>query len=388
VAFETAVTRLVKKPELVEKSKPLYAYFHKYESQYGELSQIRKLEQRMAELFPNDPKLQLFATRYSTDGFEPTKIQPIISPNTQMRPRGSTVLPSIEQHTVQPSVANSPRPHFVQENSPRPQYVPTTNSPKRPFQMDDNDELNRPRKLARGESPLKGAAGRRLNQQKQLQQNQGVPQWHSNAPPFVVPRDITFLLSIIPRGDLYTSTKFNGDAMVRLLGKTHIPDFGAWKSTQSQPQPPVQQQVPQYGRPSAVSNDRPQSRDPTSYNFAPPQDDRRNASSWSSQAPSYGGGPSPVTHERDGFSRPPSYAQGLHPQGLPPRPDANNALTGYYQQDYNGPPGGAVNGAGWQQQPPQPQYSNQGPSLMPAQTWYPNPTDQYPPGQAGYPYNR
>jgi cleavage stimulation factor subunit 3 len=363
VAFETAVTRLVKKPELVEKSKPLYAYFHKYESQYGELSQIRKLEQRMAELFPNDPKLQLFATRFSTDGFEPTKIQPIISPNMQMRPRGSTVLPSIEQHTGQPSITNSPRPHFVQENnSPRPQYAPTTNSPKRPFPMDDTDELNRPRKLARGESPLKGAAGRRLNQQKQLQQNQGVPTWHSNAPPFVIPRDITFLLSIIPRRDLYNVTKFNSDAIVRLLAKTHIPDFSSWKSSQNQP--PPQQQVPQYGRPSAIPNDRPQSRDTPAYNYAPP-DDRRNAGGWQSQANVYGGGPSPVTHEqRDAFSRPP-LAQALHLQGLPPRPEANT--TGYYQQDYSGTPV-AANG-GWQQ-PPQPQYPNQGPSLLPTQTWY------------------
>lgn len=372
----------MKKPELIEKSKPLYAYFHKYESQYGELSQIRKLEQRMAELFPNDPKLQLFATRFSTDGFEPTKIQPIISPNTQMRPRGSTVLPSIEQQIVQPSVTNSPRPHFVQENSPRPQYIQTTNSPKRPFQMDDTDELNRPRKLARGESPLKGAAGRRLNQQKALQQNSGVPTWHTNAPPpFVVPRDITFLLSIIPRGDLYTATKFNSDAMVRLLGRTHIPDHNSWKSSQSQSQPPPQQQqVPQYGRPSAISHDRPQSRDTPSYNYVPPQADRHNAGGWQGQANVYGGGPSPVIREqRDGFSRPP-LAQGLHSQGLPPRPETNNA--GYYQQDYSGT-AGAVNG--WQQ-PSQPQYSNQGPSLMPTQNWYPNSTDHS--GPPGYPYSR
>jgi len=43
VTFETVVSRLTQKPELVSKAKPLYAFFHKYESQYGELSQISKL---------------------------------------------------------------------------------------------------------------------------------------------------------------------------------------------------------------------------------------------------------------------------------------------------------------------------------------------------------
>jgi cleavage stimulation factor subunit 3 len=232
VAFETAVSRLTQKPELVSKAKPLYAYFHKYEAQYGELSQIRKLEQRMAELFPEDPKLLRFAARYSGDGFDPMAVRPIVSPATQMRPKA--IIQSIEQPA---SIQNSPRPQYRQEVSPRPQYLQTTNSPKRPFVGDDSEkDLNRPRKLARGESPLKGAAGRRLDQQKRLQQTQGTPTWQSNGPaPFVIPRDITFLLSIIPRADLYTATKFNAEAMVRLLSQTPVPDYGTGKAAQDQP---------------------------------------------------------------------------------------------------------------------------------------------------------
>jgi cleavage stimulation factor subunit 3 len=227
------VSRLTAKPELLAKAKPLYIYFHKYESNYGELSQIRKLEQRMAELFPEDPKLLRFASRYSGDNFDPTAVRPIVSPATQMRPK-SNVLQSIEKAA---SITDSPRPQYAQENSPRPQYIQQTNSPKRPFPTEDFDnDLNRPRKLARGESPLKGAAGRRLDQQKRLQQAQGTTQWQANAAPFVVPRDITFLLSIIPRADLYTSTKFNPEAMVRLLSQTTIPDYMTWKAAREQPQ--------------------------------------------------------------------------------------------------------------------------------------------------------
>ncbi len=190
----------------------------------------------MAEVYPDDPRFATFAARYSAEGFDPTAVRIIISPSKQMKPKstGPSIMQSIEQPT---SIQNSPRPHYVQEASPRPQYLQVTNSPKRPFQIED-DDLNRPRKLARGESPLKGAAGRRLDQQKRLQQ--GTPTWQSNAPPFVVPRDITFLLSIIPRADLYTSTKFKPEALVRLLRETIVPDFSTWKTARDQSQPPVQ----------------------------------------------------------------------------------------------------------------------------------------------------
>ncbi|KAI9052607.1 hypothetical protein LZ554_003950 [Drepanopeziza brunnea f. sp. 'monogermtubi'] len=246
VTFEMVVSKLTSKPESVHKAKPLYAYFHKYESQYGELSQISKLEARMAELFPEDPKLSQFASRYSGVGFEPTGIRLIVSPATQTRPKG--VMQSIEHPP--PAMQISPRPQYAPEpsRSPRPQYVQTavtTNSPKRPFPVEDvESDLNRPRKLARGESPLKGAAGRRLDQQKRLQQ--GTPSW--NAPPFVVPRDITFLLSIIPRADLYAATKFKPDALVRLLRETIVPDYTTWKQAKEESQAPQQRQYGYYGR--------------------------------------------------------------------------------------------------------------------------------------------
>lgn len=199
VTFETAVSRLTAKPDLVAKAKPLYAHFHKYESQYGELSQIRKLEQRMAELFPEDPQLSQFAARYSAEGFDPTQIRPTVSPAAQRRPK-STVMQSIEQV---PSVQDSPRP--IYNSSPRPPFVQITNSPKRPFPEDFESELNRPRKLARGESPLKGAAGRRLNEAKNAR---GTPQWQPNAP-------VSLLFSIFSQmlsGDVFAEANANQGA--------------------------------------------------------------------------------------------------------------------------------------------------------------------------------
>ncbi|TVY52418.1 mRNA 3'-end-processing protein RNA14 [Lachnellula cervina] len=382
VAFETAVTKLTKKPESVAKAKPLYSYFHKYESQYGELSQIRKLEQRMAELYPEDRKLLHFASRYSGEGFDPTAVRPIISPATQMCQKSTAVMPSIEPYEAQ----NSPRPNFVQEASPRPQYIQTTNttnSPKRPFgAVEDVDDFNRPRKLARGESPLKGAAGRRLDQQKRLH---GTPNWQSSAPPFVVPRDITFLLSIIPRADLYQSTKFDSDALVRLLSQTHVPDHSSWKASQNQPQ--------RYdGRTSTNYTQRPQSRDQSaSYTSYTGQDDRHtsynpppanppgNVPAPAAAYSGYGGAP--------GYAAPPAvnYAPGYNP---PQSPWPNQVVPNMYQQQpdssrssgYYGTSGGGgapgTENRDWQ---------HSAPSLSGAASWYGNPNaNQTAPGYPPY----
>lgn len=193
----------------------LYSYFHRYESQFGELAQMFKLEGRMAELFPDDPKLSYFKERYSSPKFDPIAARMIISPRAQLRPK--MLIPSIE---CPPSAlpSRSPAPP-AQPLSPRPQFVRATASPKRPFQ--DDDELSRPRKLARGESPLKGAAGRRLDQQRRNH----VPALH---------REITFFLSILPPASTYDSVRFNPSAMANLLAGTNVPDYGSWKAGQEQ----------------------------------------------------------------------------------------------------------------------------------------------------------
>ncbi|KUJ10730.1 Suf-domain-containing protein [Mollisia scopiformis] len=317
VTFEQVVNRLTQKPELLPKAKPLYAYFHKYESQYGELSQISKLEQRMAEVFPEDPKLLRFASRYNSEGFDPTAVRLIISPSTQMRPK--TLMQSIEG---QPSMPHSPVYMPEASRSPRPVPMPlhATNSPKRPFPVEElENELNPPRKLARGASPLKGAAGRRLDQQKRLQ---GTP---GHAPPFVVPRDITFLLNIIPPASTYNSTKFKPDAIVRLLRETIVPDFKTWKLARDQSEPPPQRYD---GRRSQNQAPGPS---PT-QNYQPLQYGGQNGS-WPAQGAA--GFPAPyaaspvVTHERDPYPA---------ASGLPPRPIFQPSVpepsrSGYYPVD-------------------------------------------------------
>ncbi len=211
VVFETVVSKLGQKPDTVARAKPLYAFFHDFESRYGELSQIIKLEKRMSDLFPEDQRLTLFSRRFVQQMFDPTAIRPIISPATQARPKA---LPSVEAPVSQETPPN----RFVQSNSP-----------KRPLPLEESDnEGGRPRKLARGESPLKGAAGRRLDQQKRNRQPYEIPQFENQplpqGPPApFLPRDVLFLLGIIPKADTYHATKFKAEEMVRLIRETHIP---------------------------------------------------------------------------------------------------------------------------------------------------------------------
>ncbi|KAI9724961.1 MAG: hypothetical protein M1812_000237 [Candelaria pacifica] len=210
--FQTTVGKFVKTPETMSKAKPLYAFFHEYEAHYGELDQVRKLEKRMGELFPEDPQLLHFAHRFTTSGFDPSAIRPIISPATQARPKAR---PSVE------NVLPGPK-------SPPKQILQNTNSPKRPLPTDESEsEANPPRKLARGESPLKGAAGRRLDQQKRTRERNDVPEHQIQRPaqappPLQLPRDVLFLLSIIPKAETYQATKFKAEDMVRLLRETNI----------------------------------------------------------------------------------------------------------------------------------------------------------------------
>ena len=211
VVFETAVTKLALKPETVSKAKPLYAFFHDFESRYGELIQIVKLEKRMSDLFPEDPSLTLFSRRFAQQGFDPTIIRPIISPATQTKPK-----------TV-PVITTEPEPVI---DSPQQRIDEILKSPKRALPTEDEDGSPRPRKIARPESPLKGAAGRRLDQQKRNRQPE-TPQFSQPVPhpppPPPLPRDVMFLLSIIPKAETYHATRFSAEQLVKLLRETNIP---------------------------------------------------------------------------------------------------------------------------------------------------------------------
>lgn len=191
----------------------------------------------MRELYPEDPSLKQFAHRHSTSAFDPTAVRLVVSPS-QTKPKAA------QGADEGPS-----------QDSPSPRYIDAAaNSPKRPLPTEEFDEdYSRPRKHIRAESPLKGAAGRRLDQQKRTHQVNGGgpsgPQAHfkPQAPPVPppLPRDVMFLLSIIPKPSYYDAPKFSAEKVVNLLRRVEIPSGGG-QSRQPQQMPQMGGGRPQY----------------------------------------------------------------------------------------------------------------------------------------------
>jgi cleavage stimulation factor subunit 3 len=180
----------------------------------------------MRDLYPEDLGLKQFSQRFVSSNFDPTRIRPIVSAQ-QIRPKGY-IQPSIE---VPEPNTNSPPSKFVD--------TPVTHSPKRPFPAEDFEDHS-PRKLARGESPLKGAAGRRMDQQKRQNVN-GYPQSSLSQvhppPPPPLPGQINFLLSIIPKASTYVDARFDPVKMVELMRDVRLPPPGSLRQPEHQPSP-------------------------------------------------------------------------------------------------------------------------------------------------------
>lgn len=298
--FEKTVSRLEKDEKTVQKTKPLYYFFHTFESKYGELAQIQKLEQRIRTLFPEDPMLRIFAHRFEYDNalsqkFEPTRFQPIISPNTQTKeaPGGATVIPSIE---VMPGIAFN-------------------NSPKRPFDSMSGMGLDAgapPRKMARGESPLKGAAGRRLQQQARG----GTPNLAPSVAGWPIPPQLNFLLAVLPNARLTNglTPRLIPEGLVNVLRNVQLGTSQTWalanlKNAGRGLMDPVYHQPP----PSAGHHAAPMTLPPNVSRPPPPQ-------------VSY---PPPVSTPTYHHSLPPQMGPQVPPYGQPPP-----AQYGVYQ----GPP--------------------------------------------------
>ena len=221
--FETTITKLLayQDPLHTAKTRPLFAYMHEYESKFGELAQIQKLERRMQQVFPDDHQLKLFAERHISDAFDPIHVFPIIS-RLQMQPKHPSEIPSIEV----PLETGSPIQKVIDSI--------TTGSPKRPLPDDFDDQG--PRKIARAESPLKGAAGRKVTQAQQKPNGVSAGAQPPPLPP-PLPPQVHYLLTILPKAMFYNDVPFIASKVVEKLREIHLPPPGSMP-----PRPPHQQQ--------------------------------------------------------------------------------------------------------------------------------------------------
>lgn len=238
--FETTMTKIsntatIPEPQKKEKSRPLLSYMHSFESNYGDLDKIHKIEKRLRDLFPSELDVVTFASRFALPSFDAMAVQLVISP-TQARPdtggpAPGTDLPHLPQAV--PSIeepGKSPRSRL--ELGPHGPYVA---SPKRALEDSDNDTPVR--KFMRAESPLKGAAGRRIQSQtgpSAPPSSSGVGggggfvtktyvPGQTDAPvtatphPTPLPYPIHNLLNKLPAARFYTANHFDPGRMIELL---------------------------------------------------------------------------------------------------------------------------------------------------------------------------
>jgi cleavage stimulation factor subunit 3 len=250
--FETTVAKLTANEASVSKAKPLFIFFHDYESHYGDLIQIAKLEARMASLYPDDLGLRQFASRFKSPSFDPTAVTAIVS--TQQTVPKQNVYPSIETTNYG---ANSPAARIIESIN--------TNSPKRAFPDDFED--SQPRKVVRGESPLKGAAGRRMATQQRGANGMPVPAMPpAQAGPPPLPNAVNYLLTIIPKASTYSDTRFDAVKIMGLIRDIRLPPpiaigsarhdqpqaaAPSWQPPQFQHGPPASLPPPGYMPPGA-----------------------------------------------------------------------------------------------------------------------------------------
>lgn len=170
VVFESTIPKIIATADITPEQKqdrcrPLIGYMHDFESKYGDLAQIHKIEKKMAEIYPQEPEIARFAHRLELPTFDAIHAQLILSP-TQAQPKPIASLPPgiAAQHIMGGQLA----PSIEGPSSPKmggaPEILlgpngPYVASPKRPHDSDDDGPS---RKFMRGESPLKGAAGVRL----------------------------------------------------------------------------------------------------------------------------------------------------------------------------------------------------------------------------------
>lgn len=196
----------------------------------------------MSTLYPEDPQLLRFSKRFAGPNFDPTTVRPIISQRAQMRPVMPSIMPSVEEplSAIPPQIV-AEQQRFASPaltNSPRlGNLLPAVKSPKRP--LEDADDNAQPRKLARGESPLKGAAGRRLDAARRNNATTGNTPIGLPAGPPPLPRGINFLLGIIPAAHTYKETRFKPDVMVTML--RNVPGIPVDPALGGQAQPPQPQ---------------------------------------------------------------------------------------------------------------------------------------------------
>lgn len=212
-----------------ERVRGLLWYMHDFESKYSDMNQILKLEKRMKDLFPEESETMRFAGRFMTPHFDGMSVQLVLSESQAIPKTMPTAMVAQPPPAGPPSMMPGLPPVTHAVASPEQGVLrlgpngPYMASEKRSLDDVDSD-VERQRKFARAESPSKGAGNRRAggpgNQSAVLGSlaqgpvvsggsafvtknyvPPGAPQpaQQMMQDPAPLPKEINFLLSVLPR---------------------------------------------------------------------------------------------------------------------------------------------------------------------------------------------
>ncbi|CAG7852297.1 mRNA 3'-end-processing protein RNA14 [Serendipita indica DSM 11827] len=273
--FERTVTAMD-----AEKARPIWLRWLLYQMSVADLPTLHKLDKRVADAYPNDRTMKLFAQRYMYLGTEvvtpPAGIDAIASHDLQTPLRVPSVLAAQQPPVVStpipppssppPSHANGtysyPHPYNPPASSvppnvaaaaPRHPKVASPHPPKRP--LPEPEAGNTPKRARR--SPPPPAQRRGVPPPAAPQRRWGSPPRDSRRDrprspdrPMVPPSVMRFL-SQLPNPATYDGPKFKTDELINVLMQTALPPpppVGSRIRSRSPPPPPrATRGAPDYG---------------------------------------------------------------------------------------------------------------------------------------------
>lgn len=200
-----------------DKSRNLWETWARFENMHGDLSAVRKLEQRWAEAFPKDTPLKRFASRYTYNGLDEIALRDL-----GLRQRG------------RPAPAFIPPPPPQVLAPPMPPFAPSGRASPLPRGSPAKRDRSPPRSPGRADKRPRPASPRRFAPP---------PPERSPAPPNpepTLPKALEWFTSVLPPARSFDGAIFRADDIISLFSNISPNGTGLRRG----PGPPPRQPEP------------------------------------------------------------------------------------------------------------------------------------------------
>ncbi|WVO12857.1 hypothetical protein L204_100465 [Cryptococcus depauperatus] len=238
--FERSASKL-----LAGKARPLWDFWATYEYTYGDLSAVHKLENRFAEVFPNDAPLKRFAQRWTYNGIDEIAIRDLgfnraraaqsvttTAPPAPMSSLPSTIPPQLPIASTPPMImSGSQESHkrAAPDTDPGPIDTVASRSPKRlrgpsPRRFDRERDNRAPSTRYSRDPPTK----RSLTPGNNISVQYGSPSTYqipaSDRDPSGLEKPLTWFMSQLPHARAFNGPIFKADDIMNVFNSVSIPN--------------------------------------------------------------------------------------------------------------------------------------------------------------------